>query len=76
MTEVSKSINIFDLENRFLALICTSLPEAFELADVPVGQSEGFRTAGVKVVLVLIPPHLHHTDIVLHTYAQQIHVYY
>lgn len=83
MTEVFKSINIFVLSSNiraqrygvdFSALICTVLPEAFELADVPVGQRESFRTAGVKVVFVLIPPHLHHTDVVLHARAQQINV--
>lgn len=56
--------------NNILVLICKSLPEAFELANVPIGQSESFGTTGIEVVLVLVPPHFHHTDVVLETDTQ------
>ena len=47
------------------ALAPVLLSELLELADVPVGQGEGLRPACVEVVLVVVPPNLHHTHIVL-----------
>lgn len=48
------------------ALAAMFLSELFQAADVPVGQRESLRPTGVEIVLILIPPHLHHPHIVLH----------
>ena len=47
------------------ALAAMLLPELLQLADVAVGQRLGLGPAGVEVIFVLVPPHLHHTDVVL-----------
>lgn len=46
------------------------VPESLKLTYVSVGQSESFRPAGVEVVLILIPPHLHNTNVVLQVQIQ------
>lgn len=45
-----------------------TIPESLQLTDISIGQSQRFRTTGVKVVLVVIPPHFHHSHIVLYTH--------
>lgn len=47
------------------ALAAMFLSELFQAADVPVGQRESLRPTGVEIVLILVPPHLHHPHIVL-----------
>lgn len=42
-----------------------AVPESLQLTDISVGQSERFGTTGVKVVLIFIPPHFHHSHVVL-----------
>lgn len=49
------------------ALASMFLSELFQAADVSISQRESLRPAGVKIVLVVIPPHLHHSNIVLNT---------
>ena len=55
------------LHEPFEALAAVFFPELLQRADVSVSQSERFGATGIEIVLILVPPNLHHTDIVLHT---------
>lgn len=49
----------------FKALAVALLTEFLQLTDVPVSQSFCLRPAGIEKVFVLVPPDLHHTDVIL-----------
>lgn len=53
------------LHEPFEALTSVLLSESFEITDVSIGQSQSFRTTRVKIIFILVPPDLHHTDVVL-----------
>lgn len=66
--EKAKSVQGYDQSDGMCKRLLETSPEFLQLTDVSIGQSECFRATGVKVVLIFIPPHFHHSHIVLYTH--------
>lgn len=49
------------------ALAAMLFPELLQRADVSVSQGERLGSAGVEIILIFVPPHLHHPHVVLHS---------
>lgn len=64
--EKAKSVQGSDQSDGMCKRLLETLPEFLQLTDVSIGQSECFRATGIKVVLIFIPPHFHHSHIVLY----------
>lgn len=47
------------------ALAAMLFSELLQRADVSVSQGERLGSAGVEIILILVPPHLHHPHVVL-----------